>query len=124
MKPQKMQDISPAKDEETLTAADLSQEDGEDDLTAQPKTPADYLESIMADVRKLSGIVDVIATLDQDKTYQHHIDFDNLAFAMNDFTGSINDLAEELYDHLRKVGTLHTKLAPAVPTGKAKEGRG
>ena len=85
--------------------------------------PSDYLDQIQEDTRRLSGIVDVIATLDGDDVYAHGVDFDNLAFAMKSFIYSIEDAAEELHNRLKEVGTLYTKLAPAITTGQGKEGR-
>jgi len=88
------------------------------------KTGLDYLERIQEDLRRLSGIVDVIATLDGDDVYAHGVDFDNLAFAMKAFLYRIEDFSEELYDRLKDSGMGFTKLAKIGAAGETNEGRG
>jgi hypothetical protein len=87
----------------------MSEEEKQGTLEGE-ETPSEYLEHIMADVRRLSGIIDVISTLDADDVYAHNPNFDNLAFAMKYFTYSIEDLAKDFYHRLRDGGILHTKL--------------
>jgi len=105
MNKEKMQDISTSEDDLEL------------------KTASNYLERMQEDLRRLSGIVDVIATLDGDDVYAHGVDFDNLAFAMKGFLYRIEDLSEELYDRLKDSGMGFTKLAKIGAAGETKKGR-
>lgn len=75
------------------------------DRLGKPKMPSDYLDRIMADARKLSGIIDMIGAADN-TGLQHDISFHDLAWAMHEFTNSIDDLAENLWEHLKDIGAL------------------
>ena len=122
MNEEKKQDISPTKNEETLTAEDLSEEEDEKELI--PGKPSEYLDQIMADVQKLSAIIDAIAAINMDQSF-YDISYSNLAWAMHEFTNSIYDSAEDLWDHLKDIDALQSprpdKPIITEETGKAQE---
>ena len=108
MNDNKKQDISPVENEATLRAADLGQEEDEEDRPKEPKKASDYLDLIMADTQKLSGIIDAIGAMDDNQPVTHNVSFHDLAWAMHDFTDRIDDQVEDLWDHLKEIGTLMT----------------
>jgi hypothetical protein len=97
--------------EEVQTAIESSRREEEseslEEIKAEPKSASDYLDLILNDAKKLSGIIAYIGGLEQPR--EEDDDFSNLAWAMTDYTNVIEQSANDLWDHLRNIGTLQIK---------------
>lgn len=83
--------------------------DEEDNPRIRLEYPSHYLDEILADVTKLSGIIDLLATLNTDNACRQEVDFHDLAWAMGDFADSIENLAGGLWDHLKDIDALQSE---------------
>lgn len=97
--------------EEIQGAIETSRQEDElkspEEIKAEPKSASDYLDLILNDAKKLSGIIACIGGLE--KPREEDDDFSNLAWAMTDYTNAIEQSANDLWDHLRNIGALQIK---------------
>lgn len=90
--------------EEVQTAIETSRQGGEpespEESKAGPKTSLEYLDQIDEENAKLSGIIECI------RGFQGEADenFGNLGLAMHHFTDAIEQLSNDLWNHLKDIG--------------------
>jgi len=72
-----------------------------EEIKAGPKTAFDYLDLIDEKNAKLSGIIDCIRGF---KGEAGDEDLGNLGWAMHDFTDAIEQLSDDLNEHLKGIG--------------------
>ena len=93
--------------EEVQIGIESSRQEAEPDSTDKtkedPKKASDYLDLILQKNTKLSGIIDCIRGF---KGEAGDEDLGNLGWAMHDFTDAIEQLVEDLWDHLKNIGAL------------------
>ena len=82
--------------------------DSTDKTKEDPKDASDYLDLILQKNTKLSGIIDCIRGFTGEGGGE---DLGNLGWAMHDFTDAIEQLVEDLWDHLKNIGALKVEEA-------------
>ena len=90
--------------EEVQTAIESSRREEEseslEEIKAEPKTSLEYLDQIDEENAKLSGIIECIRGF-QGEAGEN---FGNLGLAMHHFTDAIDQLSDDLMEHLRGIG--------------------
>lgn len=93
--------------EEIQSAIDIPRQEAEPDsmdkTEEDPKKTSDYLDLILQKNTKLSGIIDCIRGF---KGEAGDEDLGNLGWAMHDFTDAIEQLIDDLWNHLENIGAL------------------
>jgi len=85
-----------------------SDQDSIDEAKKVPENAFDYLDLILEKNTKLSGIIDCIGGFSSEVGSEN---LGNLGWAMHDFTDAIDELVNDLWDHLRDIGALTEKEA-------------
>ena len=86
---------------EVQEAIETSRQESPKEIKAGPKTSFEYLDQIDEENAKLSGIIDCIRGF---KGEAGDEDLGNLGWAMHDFTEAIQQLSDDLMEHLRDIG--------------------